>query len=232
MNNDLTQLSEMPHVLVVDDDRRLRSLLKDYLSETGFLVSTAESAGDARTKMKYFGFDILVVDVMMEGETGIEFMQTLRSCDDIPILLLTAMGESEDRIRGLASGADDYLAKPFEPQELVLRLQAILRRATASRGLFSGKIVFGDLVFDDKQGELRKRDELISLTSGELGLLRVFTKNVGVVVSRETLASRAGIEARTVDVQIARLRRKIEHNPRLPQFLSTVRGEGYVLREG
>ena len=195
MNNDLTQLSGMPHVLVVDDDRRLRSLLKDYLSENGFLVSASESAGDARTKMKYFGFDILVVDVMMEGETGIEFMQTLRSCDDIPILLLTAMGESEDRIRGLASGADDYLAKPFEPQELVLRLQAILRRATASRGLFSGKIVFGDLV-------------------------------------RETLASRAGIEARTVDVQIARLRRKIEHNPRLPQFLSTVRGEGYVLREG
>ena len=132
MNNDLTQLSEMPHVLVVDDDRRLRSLLKDYLSENGFLVSASESAGDARTKMKYFGFDILVVDVMMEGETGIEFMQTLRSCDDIPILLLTAMGESEDRIRGLASGADDYLAKPFEPQELVLRLQAILRRATAS----------------------------------------------------------------------------------------------------
>ena len=232
MNNDLTQLSGMPHVLVVDDDRRLRSLLKDYLSENGFLVSASESAGDARTKMKYFGFDILVVDVMMEGETGIEFMQTLRSGDDIPILLLTAMGESEDRIRGLASGADDYLAKPFEPQELVLRLQAILRRATASRGLFSGKIVFGDFVFDDKQGELRKRDELISLTSGELGLLRVFTKNVGVVVSRETLASRAGIEERTVDVQIARLRRKIEQNPRLPRFLNTIRGEGYVLREG
>ncbi len=232
MNNDLTRLSEMPHVLVVDDDRRLRSLLKDYLSENGFLVSAAESAGDARVKMEYFDFDILVVDVMMEGETGIEFMQTLRSCDDIPILLLTAMGESEDRIRGLASGADDYLAKPFEPQELVLRLQAILRRSSASKGLFSGKIIFGDFVFDDKQGELRKRDELISLTSGELGLLRVFTKNVGVVVSREILASRAGIEARTVDVQIARLRRKIEQNPRLPQFLSTVRGEGYVLREG
>jgi len=226
------QLSEIPHVLVVDDDRRLRSLLKDYLSENGFLVSASESAGGARAKMEYFDFDILVVDVMMEGETGIEFMQTLRSCDDIPILLLTAMGESEDRIRGLASGADDYLAKPFEPQELVLRLQAILRRSSASKGLFSGKIVFGDFVFDDKQGELRKRDEPISLTSGELGLLRVFTKNVGVVVSRETLASRAGIEERTVDVQIARLRRKIEQNPRLPQFLSTVRGEGYVLREG
>ena len=232
MNNNLTQLSGMPHVLVVDDDRRLRSLLKDYLSENGFLVSASESAGDARAKMEYFDFDILVVDVMMEGETGLEFMQTLRSCDDIPILLLTAMGESEDRIRGLASGADDYLAKPFEPQELVLRLQAILRRSSASKGLFSEKIVFGDFVFDDKHGELRKRDELISLTSGELGLLRVFTKNVGVVVSRETLASRAGIEERTVDVQIARLRRKIEHNPRLPQFLSTVRGEGYVLREG
>ena len=134
MNNDLTQLSGMPHVLVVDDDRRLRSLLKDYLSENGFLVSASESAGEARAKMEYFDFDILVVDVMMEGETGIEFMQTLRSCDDIPILLLTAMGESEDRIRGLASGADDYLAKPFEPQELVLRLKAILRRSSASKG--------------------------------------------------------------------------------------------------
>ena len=209
MNNDLPQLSAMSHVLVVDDDRRLRSLLKDYLSEHGFLVSASESAGEARKKMECFDFDILVVDVMMEGEPGIEFMQTLRSGDDIPILLLTAMGESEDRIRGLASGADDYLAKPFEPQELVLRLKAILRRSSASKGLFSGKIVFGDFVFDDKQGELRKRDELISLTSGELGLLRVFTKNVGVVVSRETLASRAGIEERTVDVQIARLRRKI-----------------------
>ena len=232
MNNDLPQLSAMSHVLVVDDDRRLRSLLKDYLSEHGFLVSASESAGEAREKMEYFDFDILVVDVMMEGETGIEFMQTLRSCNDIPILLLTAMGESEDRIRGLASGADDYLAKPFEPQELVLRLRAILRRSSLSTGLFSGKIIFGDFVFDDKQGELRKRDEPISLTSGELGLLRVFTKNVGVVVSRETLASRAGIEERTVDVQIARLRRKIEQNPRIPQFLSTVRGEGYVLREG
>lgn len=232
MNADVTQLSEMAHVLVVDDDRRLRSLLKDYLSENGFLVSTSKSARDAREKMEYFGFDILVVDVMMEGETGIEFMKSLRSGDDIPILLLTAMGESEDRIHGLASGADDYLAKPFEPQELVLRLQAILRRSSSAIRSFSEKIIFGDFVFNDKQGELRKRDEPISLTSGELSLLRVFTKNVGVVVSREILASRAQIESRTVDVQIARLRRKIERNPRLPQFLITVRGEGYVLREG
>jgi len=222
----------MPHVLVVDDDRRLGSLLKDYLSENGFLVSASESADSARGQMKYFGFDILVVDVMMEGETGIEFMQALRSSDDIPILLLTAMGESEDRIHGLASGADDYLAKPFEPQELLLRLRAVLRRSRSPKSVFSGKIIFGDFVFDEKQGELRKRDEPLSLTSGELSLLRVFTKNVGIVVSREILAARAGIEARTVDVQIARLRRKIERNPRLPQFLITVRGEGYVLREG
>tara|TARA_B100000686_G_C16640537_1_gene889837 strand:+ start:343 stop:1041 length:699 start_codon:yes stop_codon:yes gene_type:complete len=231
MKNDLTQLSGIPHVLVIDDDRRLRLLLKDYLSENGFLVSTSESAGNGREKMEYFSFDILVVDVMMEGETGLEFMRTLRSSDDIPILLLTAMGESEDRIRGLASGADDYLTKPFEPQELVLRLQAILRRSSAPRSLFSERIIFGDFVFDDKQGQLRKRDEPINLTSGELSLLRVFTKDIGLVVSRGVLASRAGIEERTVDVQIARLRRKIEHNPRLPQFLITVRGEGYVLRE-
>lgn len=232
MMSEAARLSGMPHVLVVDDDRRLRTLLRDFLSENGFLVSTSESANDARKKMTYFSFDILVLDVMMEDETGIDFMTRLRSADDIPILLLTAMGESEDRIRGLASGADDYLAKPFEPKELVLRLQAILRRAVGALGTIAEKISFGDFVFDGKYGDLRKENETISLTSGEVSLLRVFTRNLGVVVSRETLATRARIEARTVDVQIARLRRKIESNQRAPKLLVTVRGEGYVLRTG
>lgn len=232
MDSESVQLSAIPHVLVIDDDRRLRTLLKEFLSENGFLVSTSASASDARTKMQYFDFDILVLDVMMEEETGIDFMTTLRPDDDIPILLLTAMGGSEDRILGLGRGADDYLAKPFEPKELVLRLQAILRRAVGPLGLATESIVFGDFAFAGKYGELRKRGEIVSLTSGEVGLLRVFTRNLGVVVSRETLAFRARIEARTVDVQIARLRRKIETNQRFPKFLVTVRGKGYVLRAG
>ena len=232
MDSESVQLSAIPHVLVIDDDRRLRTLLKEFLSENGFLVSTSASASDARTKMQYFDFDILVLDVMMEEETGIDFMTTLRPDDDIPILLLTAMGGSEDRILGLGRGADDYLAKPFEPKELVLRLQAILRRAVGPLGLATESVVFGDFAFAGKYGELRKRGEIVSLTSGEVGLLRVFTRNLGVVVSRETLAFRAKIEARTVDVQIARLRRKIETNQRFPKFLVTVRGKGYVLRAG
>ena len=232
MDSESVQLSAIPHVLVIDDDRRLRALLKEFLSENGFLVSTSVSASDARIKMQYFDFDILVLDVMMEEETGIDFMTTLRPDDDIPILLLTAMGGSEDRILGLGRGADDYLAKPFEPKELVLRLQAILRRAVGPWGLATESVVFGDFAFAKKYGELRKRGEIVSLTSGEVSLLRVFTRNLGVVVSRETLAFRARIEARTVDVQIARLRRKIETNQRFPKFLVTVRGKGYVLRAG
>ena len=232
MDSESVQLSAIPHVLVIDDDRRLRTLLKEFLSENGFLVSTSASASDARTKMRYFDFDILVLDVMMEEETGIDFMTKLRPEDDIPILLLTAMGGSEDRILGLGRGADDYLAKPFEPKELVLRLQAILRRAVGPLGLVTGSVVFGDFSFAGKYGELRKGGEIVSLTSGEVSLLRVFTRNLGVVVSRETLAFRARIEARTVDVQIARLRRKIETSQRFPKFLVTVRGEGYVLRAG
>ena len=232
MDSESVQLSAIPHVLVIDDDRRLRALLKEFLSENGFLVSAAVSASDARTKMQYFDFDILVLDVMMEEETGIDFMTTLRPDDDIPILLLTAMGGSEDRILGLGRGADDYLAKPFEPKELVLRQQAILRRAVGPLGLATESVVFGDFAFAGKYGELRKRGEIVSLTSGEVSLLRVFTRNLGVVVSRETLAFRARIEVRTVDVQIARLRRKIETNQRFPKFLVTVRGKGYVLRAG
>ena len=232
MNSKSVQLSAMPHVLVIDDDRRLRALLKEFLSENGFLVSTSANARDARKKMQYFDFDILVLDVMMEEETGIDFMTKLRTDNDIPVLLLTAMGGLEDRILGLERGADDYLAKPFEPKELVLRLQAVLRRAVSVLGLVTESFVFGDFSFSGKSGELRKRGELVNLTSGEVRLLRVFTRNFGMVVSRETLAIRARIEARTVDVQIARLRRKIETNQRFPKFLVTVRGEGYVLRTG
>ncbi len=227
---DILTISQQPHVLVVDDDRRLRLLLRDFLTENGFLVATAGDAADARGKLRYLDFDALVLDVMMPGESGIDLMRALRSKGDIPILLLTAMDEVDDRIAGLEGGADDYLAKPFEPRELVLRLNAILRRAQKT-GSPDGRVIrFGDFEFDQVRGELRRGEIMIQLTSGEIGLLRVFSRHVGTSVSREFLATRMGISSRSVDVQIARLRRKIEGNLRHPHYLLTVRGEGYVLQ--
>jgi len=224
------QMTQMPHVLVVDDDRRLRALLRDFLADNGFLVATANDAADARGKLSHLDFDAIVLDVMMPGENGIKFMQELRIKSDIPILLLTAMDEIEDRITGLESGADDYLAKPFEPRELVLRLNAVLRRAQA-REVENGSVIrFGNFSFNGSRGELYRDEILIKLTWGEIGLLRAFARHVGVSVSRDVLAGRMGVSPRTVDVQIARLRRKIESDLSHPHYLITVRGEGYVLR--
>ena len=227
---DVSLISQQPHVLVVDDDRRLRSLLRDFLAENGFLVATADDAADARSKLRHLDFDALVLDVMMPGENGIELMHSLRAKGDVPILLLTAMGEVEDRIAGFEGGADDYLAKPFEPRELVLRLNAILRRARTSAMAGEVAIRFGEFSFDESRGELRRGEEIINLTSGEIGLLRVFSRHVGGAVSRDFLAAHMGVSLRTVDVQIARLRRKIESDLSYPRYLLTVRGEGYVLR--
>ncbi|SVB41174.1 uncharacterized protein METZ01_LOCUS194028 [marine metagenome] len=227
---DAFQMTQMPHVLVVDDDRRLRVLLRDFLAENGFLVATADDAVDARTKLYHLDFDVIVLDVMMPGENGIKFMQELRIKSDIPILLLTAMDEIEDRIIGLESGADDYLAKPFEPRELVLRLNAVLRRAQANEIEDGIVIRFGRFSFNGSRGELYRDEALIKLTWGEIGLLRAFARQVGVAVSRDVLAVRMGVSPRTVDVQIARLRRKIESDLSHPHYLITVRGEGYVLR--
>lgn len=220
---------ERPHVLVVDDDARLRELLRRYLADNGFLVATASDAAAARAKLSGLRFDVIVLDLMMPGESGLAFAGTLRQTDDIPILMLTAMDAVEDRIAGLESGADDYLVKPFEPRELVLRLNAVLRRTSP---IASDPIGFGPYLFDPGSGELRQDGHVIALTTAETGLLRALTATVGSAVSRERLGVISRVAERSVDVQINRLRRKVEPDPRNPRYLVTVRGEGYALRSG
>lgn len=215
------------HILVVDDDTRLRDLLQRYLGENGYRVTTAGDSEEARGKLRGLIFDLIVLDVMLPGETGLELTSALRARGDVPILLLTAMGESQDRIAGLESGADDYLAKPFEPRELVLRIEAILRRR---RGRGAARVRFGAAVFDIERGELRRDDQLVRLTSAEVELLRIFAHSPGSTISRAALQPH-GVDgsARAIDVQITRLRRKIEPDPKLPRYLQTVWGQGYVL---
>ncbi|WNK00729.1 response regulator [Thalassospiraceae bacterium LMO-JJ14] len=221
---------EKPHVLVVDDDDRLRSLLAKYLSDNGFMVTAAADAEEARRRMTSLAFDLIVLDLMMPGESGLEFAEKLRVIDDIPILMLTAMSESEDRIRGLEKGGDDYLTKPFEPRELVLRIHSILKRARPEPDM-PQELLFGDAVFSLDRGEMRRRGRRIHLTDVEVALLRALGATSGQVMSRDTLiaATDAGGEGRAIDVQVTRLRRKIERDPRAPRYLKTVRGKGYVL---
>lgn len=222
---------EPAHILVVDDDRRLRELLRKYLSDSGFRVTTAESAEDARAKLGSLAFDLIVLDVMMPGESGLALTAALRPKSTIPILMLTAMGEAGDRIKGLESGADDYLPKPFEPRELVLRLNAVLKR-TIRKAPEPRKIRIGEWIFDPETEDLQRSDERRRLTSVEATLLRVLGAAHGEVLSREDLARRCGIDSgeRTIDVQVTRLRRKIEEDTKNPRFLQTIRGKGYVLR--
>jgi two-component system, OmpR family, phosphate regulon response regulator OmpR len=220
---------DKPHILVVDDDTRLRELLSKYLSENGFRVTTATDAADARTKLTGLIFDLIVLDVMMPGESGFEFTAWARRGSRVPILLLTAMGEADDRIKGFEHGADDYLTKPFEPRELVLRIGTILRRAAPPPS--DDVVTFGDCAFDLKAQRLSRNDHMVRLTPVEASLLKTLATHAGVTLSRNELIHRSRIEgnARTVDVQVTRLRRKIEADPRLPRYLQTVRGEGYVL---
>ena len=222
-------LEDQPHILVVDDDTRLRELLSKYLSENDFRVTTASDAADARAKLVGLTFDLLVLDVMMPGEDGLDLTASLRQTSRVPILLLTAMGEPEDRINGLERGADDYLAKPFEPRELVLRIGTILRRAAPPRA--PEIITFGDCAFEVARGQLFRDDRPVRLTPAETSLLKTLARHPGTTLSRDDLIHQSRIEgnARTVDVQVTRLRRKIEPDPRLPRYLQTVRGEGYVL---
>jgi two-component system phosphate regulon response regulator OmpR len=221
----------LPHILVVDDDTRLRQLLRKYLMDHGFMVATARDAADARAQLDGLSFDLIVLDVMMPGETGLELTAALRRTSEIPILLLTARGEPDDRIAGLEAGADDYLAKPFEPRELVLRINAILRRLPPP-GEPVRTLRLGRWTWHPDRDELRCGDEILRLTTAEAALLRVLAADPGVTLSREDLTERARIDgnARSVDVQVTRLRRKIEDDPRQPRYLHTVRGEGYVLR--
>jgi len=221
---------DAPHLLVVDDDRRIRDLLSRFLAGEGYRVSTAESAADARAKLQGLSFDLLILDVMMPGESGFDFAQSIRGSSNVPILMLTARDAAESRIKGLEMGADDYLAKPFEPRELSLRIANILKRAQPIAPPPVESIRFGPFVYHLARGELRKGEEVIRLTDREREMLRVLSATPGETVSRMALAGDGGsVSERAVDVQINRLRRKIERNPANPLFVQTVRGIGYRL---
>ena len=220
---------DLPHILVVDDDARIRDLLSRYLRQSGFRVSTAKDAALARETLGGLQFDLLVLDVMMPGESGVDFAKSLRQDSPVPILMLTARGETEDRLTGLEAGVDDYLTKPFEPRELVLRIESILRR-TRDIALGRAEVKMGDARFFPDRGELTKHGEAIKLTASEAALLRVLADRAGEPISRQDLCdlTGAGLE-RSVDVQVNRLRRKIEVDMKMPVYLQTVRGIGYVL---
>lgn len=218
-----------PHLLVVDDDARLRELLRRYLSDSGFRVTTAADAAEARSRLVSFAFDLVVLDVMMPGENGIELTRALRRERGSPIMLLTAMAEPEDRVNGLEQGADDYLAKPFEPRELVLRIRNLLQRRP-SAGEKPRGVRFGGYRFDLGRGELSRGSDLIHLTAAEAGLLSLLAQKAGQPISREELSLSLSGNIRNVDVQMTRLRRKIERDPRYPRYLQTVRGTGYLLK--
>jgi two-component system phosphate regulon response regulator OmpR len=217
------------HILVVDDDQRIRDLLARYLYEHGFRVSTATDATNARAAMRGLAFDVVILDVMMPGDTGLDLARELKAISNVPICLLTARAEPEHRIAGLEIGVDDYVVKPFEPRELLLRLQNILKRGRGPAGP-RDEIKMGDYVFHVARGELKRADESIKLTERERDLLRLFAQRPGMPVARHELASddSTGSE-RAIDVQINRLRRKIESDPANPVYLQTVRGKGYIL---
>ncbi len=224
--------AEAPHILVVDDDDRIRKLLGRYLRDNGYHVSTAGSAAEARAQLDGIAFDLIVLDVMMPGESGVEFTRGLRRTATVPVLLLTAMGEPEDRIAGLESGADDYLTKPFEPRELLLRVATILRRTAAAPDETATSLKLGEVCYFPARDQLLRGDEPVRLTTAEADLFRTLAASPGETMSRHALSERmgGGASRRAIDVQIARLRRKIEPDPRNPRYLQTVWGRGYVLR--
>ncbi|MEL6061572.1 MULTISPECIES: response regulator [unclassified Methylobacterium] len=221
---------EAPHVLVVDDDRRLRELLARYLTDQGFRVTAAASAAEARARAQSVVFDAMVLDVMMPGENGFDYARSVRETSRVPILMLTARSNPNDRVMGLEIGADDYLPKPFEPRELTLRLNNIIKRGVRPREAAPETVTFGPFAFRIDRGELRRDDELIRITEREREILTILALAGGANVEREQLAGPDGAAAeRTVDVQINRLRRKTEVDPANPVFLQTVRGVGYRL---
>lgn len=221
------------HILVIDDDERLRILLRRFLEESGFRVTDAGSAQEARSILKGMAFDILVVDVMMPGETGIEFLADLRKDDPVPALFLTARSETESRIEGLEAGADDYMSKPFEPRELVLRIQRILKRnVLTEQKTMANDVRFGPFHFDIVSGLLTKAGNRLHITTAEQQLLGTFAEAPNTVLSRDDLSNilNGRMEGRSIDVAVARLRRKLEPNPRHPVYLQTVRNRGWMLR--
>ncbi len=232
-------MAEDALILVVEDDARLRGQLSRYLSDNGYRVTTAEDAAEARDRLRFLQPDLLVLDVMMPGENGLALTESLRSEQiDLPVLLLTARGSPEDRIAGFEAGADDYLPKPFEPRELLLRIRAMLRRAPPPPlpdVAPSGPVQLGVLSFDAERGELRGPAGPIRLTGGEAALLTALARRPNEVLSREDIVEALGMDEtgeRAIDVQVTRLRRKIETDPREPRFLYTARGRGYVLKPG
>ncbi len=219
-----------PHLLVVDDDRRIRDLLSRFLLAEGYRVTTADTAAEARLKLDGLRFDLLILDVMMPGETGFELARAIRTNSVMPILMLTARDEKESRIEGLEIGADDYLAKPFEPRELSLRIANILKRARPAVPAPAESVRFGQFVFHIGRGELRRGEEVIRLTDRERDMLRVLSTSPGETVPRMALSGNgASLNERAVDVQVNRLRRKIERDPANPLIVQTVRGIGYRL---
>ena len=220
------------HILVVDDDTRLRSLLQRFLRESDFFVSVAKDADEARERLKDYQFDLLIVDIMMPHETGLEFLKKFRQESLVPVILLTAMGETADRIAGLEIGADDYLPKPFEPKELVLRIKNILKRTPKDSKAKMQVLDLGLCTYDlDKKELLTKQNQIVHITPVEQLLLSVLGEKSGQVFSREKLAEilGAGQNPRSIDVQITRLRKKIEQDSKNPRYLQTVRGKGYML---
>ncbi len=224
-------MNEQPHLLVVDDDDRIRDLLGRFLRDNGFRVSSAADAAEARARLALMRFDLLVLDVMMPGESGYELTRDLRRHMRVPILLLTARSEPGDRIEGLEAGADDYLGKPFEPRELLLRIRSILRRSSTGDSGDASWIRLGSRRFNVETGDLLSPDGIVPLTDSETILLRTFAASARMTLTREELLRREAVNgsARAVDTQITRLRRKIEENSKYPRYLQTVRGKGYVL---
>jgi len=226
-------------ILVIDDDEPLRTRLQRYLMTNDFRVTTADGAASARENLRILQPDLIVLDVTMPGEDGLHLTASLREAgNDTPILLLTARGDPDDRIAGFEAGADDYLAKPFEPKELLLRIRAMLRRAHTQpppTGAATGPVQLGNLTFDPDRGELRNATTTIRLTGGEAALLAILARRPNEILSREDIVAGLDMDEtgeRAIDVQVTRLRRKIEADPREPRFLHTIRGRGYTLRPG
>lgn len=218
----------LPHLLVIDDDTRLRNLLGRFLGENGFEVSLAKDTAQARELMAQKEFNLLILDVMMPNEDGVSFTTAIRQSASTPIIMLTARGEFDDRIKGLEAGADDYLPKPFEPKELLLRINNVLKRSPSlarPQAIYN----FGDFTFSISDSRLKKSDQLIHLTESEAKILSILCAEQGSPISRDKLSKLCNVDYRSIDVQITRLRKKIEQNPKQPHYLQTVRNLGYVL---
>ena len=216
------------HILVVDDDDRIRDLVKQYLEENKFLVTTAKDAEDAKEKLKIIKFDILILDIMMPGESGLTLTREIKKKGPIPIILLTAKGEVKDRITGLEFGADDYLGKPFEPKELLLRIKNILNKT--QKPILPEEIYVGNVIINLKKLSIKANNKTIKINPQEKRVLGKMLEFPGKVFSRDDIKKIVNInKERTIDVMITRLRQKIESNPKNPKYLQTIRGSGYVL---